>query len=301
LANQPLKKVGRKRKIQGNDLILLLSYANHPDHNTETQQEVSDYIFKETGRRYSQQVISYTLKRDSDITRKRATKQYLEQDLEKVRKFLVDNYQILSSPNCLAMDEFGTNLGEAPRYAYSRRGLRAIVPRPGKRGSNHTLFLCVRYVEKQAVVSYKLIKNEKKKIKDEKTGKERIKKGTDALDFYNFLKDIELPTNETYYLLLDNSKIHYTTDRLRELGLSIEELARQKNIILVYLPSSSPQINPTELCFNTARHLTEKFQSRSDEELNINVVKIINILNQKNLTEYFRHCRDYFSFDKNGN
>ncbi|CAG8655325.1 2808_t:CDS:1 [Ambispora leptoticha] len=252
---------------------------------------MSDYIFKQTGRRYSQQVISYTLKRDSDVTRKRASKRYLEQNLEKVRRFLVDNYQIFSSSNCLAMDEFGTNLGEAPRYAYSRRGLRAIVPRPGQRGFNYTLFLCVRNVEKQSVVSHKLIKNEK--------GKKR--KGTDALDFYNFLKGIELPTGEQHYLLLDNAKIHYTSKKLRELSLSIEELAREKNIILIYLPSHSPQINPAELCFNTVRHLTEKSQSRNDEELNDNVVKIINILNQKPLTEYFRHCRDYFSFDKNGN
>jgi len=63
------------------------------------------------------------------------------------------------------------------------------------------------------VVCYKPIKNEKKKIKDEKTGKARIKKGTDAIDFYNFLKGIELPTGEKYYLLLDNSSIHDPPDR----------------------------------------------------------------------------------------
>src|SRR5437762_220645 len=71
--------------------------------------------------------------------------------------------------------------------------------------------------------------------------------------------------------------------------------------VLVYLPSHSPQINPTELCFNTVRHLTEKSQSRNDKELNDNIVKIINILNQKNMTKYFHRCRDYFSFDKRGN
>ncbi|CAI2184389.1 814_t:CDS:1 [Funneliformis geosporum] len=104
-------------------------------------------------------------------------------------------------------------------------------------------------MESQTVISYKIIKNDRKK-KDKKVKNKEVKKGTNALDFYNFLKNIELPTNEKYYLLLDNSKIHYTTKELRKLGLSIKELAIQKNITLVYLPAYAPMMNPTELCIN---------------------------------------------------
>jgi bifunctional pyridoxal-dependent enzyme with beta-cystathionase and maltose regulon repressor activities len=70
------------------------------------------------------------------------------------------------------------------------------------------------------------------------------------LGFYNFLKSIKLPTSEQYCLLLDNSKIHYTTEKLKELGLSIERLVAEKNIILKYLPAYAPMINPAELCIN---------------------------------------------------
>jgi DDE superfamily endonuclease len=154
------------------------------------------------------------------------------------------------------VDEFSTHLGEAPRVAWSRKGCPAIVKQKGKKGSNYTLILCVRNISKKAVVGYKPIKNVKKKIKDEKTGKEKIKKGTDAVDFYNFLKDLELPTlpaNEQYYLLMDNSKIHKTSKELEKSGLSMEELARQKNIVLVKLPRYTPQLSTVELCFNTTR------------------------------------------------
>ena len=62
--------------------------------------------------------------------------------------------------------------------------------------------------------------------KDKKTGKVRIKKGIDALDFYNCLKNTNLPTNEKYYLLLDNAYIHSTTKKLMKLGLSMEEFLK---------------------------------------------------------------------------
>ncbi|CAG8723364.1 27326_t:CDS:2, partial [Racocetra persica] len=239
--NRPLQKVGRKPKISENNIRLLVSFLNAS--NTSNLEKMSDYLYKEIGERFSVKVIHQTLQK-YDIT----------------------------------MDECGFNLGEAPRYAWSRKGLRAIVPRPGQRGFNYTLILCVRNVNKQAVISYKLIENKSQ-------GK---KKGTDALDFYNFLKEIELPTNELYHLLLDNARIHYTTKRLRELGLSIEELASQKNIVLVYLPPHSPELNPVEKCFNNIRHNIEKSRPRTYEELKLIVDKEIAKLQQQSLTKYFQ-------------
>ncbi|CAI2164597.1 19007_t:CDS:2 [Funneliformis geosporum] len=217
----------------------------------------------------------------SELTGKRATKRYSEQDLEEIFKFLKEY-----------IDEFSTHPGETPRVAWSRKGCPAVVKQKGKRGSDYTLILCVRNVEKGAVISHKPIKNVK--------GKERKTKGTTAVDFYNFLKNIELPTNETYYLLLDNSTIHYTTEELEDLGLSMEELARQKNIVLVYLPRYTPELNPIELCFNTTRYLTENLPTDSEKELREAIDKIVDMINQKDLTKYFRHCQDFFSFDKSG-
>ena len=222
--------------------MLLLSFVS--EHNTATQQEMADYLSRQTGQLFGQSVISRILKKEG-VTHKKAAKRYSEQDLVKVEKFLTDNYSLFSSPYCLAVDECGFNLGEAPRYAYSRKGCRAVISRPGQRGSNHTLILCIQNVEKQAVISYKLIKG-----------------GAKAKDFHDFLKDIKLPNNEEYCLLLDNAKIHHAVKSLiKENRLPIKKLASQKGVKLKYLTSYSPQINPAELCFNTIRHNIEKSQS----------------------------------------
>ena len=288
------------------DFLLLLFLTNSPKYNNKTQQWKSDEIFKRTGHRYSRQVLSYHLKKYSELTRKRATKRYSEQDLEEILKFLKEYGWVYSHPNCLSVDEFSTHLGEAPRVAWSRKGCPVEVEQKGKRSCNYTLILCVRNVEKGAVISSKLIKNEKKRIKNKKTGKVRIKKGTDTIDFYNFLKNIELPTNEKYYLLLDNSSIHDPPNKrpskiLREEGLlSMEELAKQKNIELIYLPFYTPEINPIELCFNTTRYLTENKPTDTDEELEKSIDEIVEVINRKPLTNYFRHCQEVFYFDKSG-
>ena len=61
---------------------------------------------------------------------------------------------------------------------------------------------------------------------------------------------------------------------MKEAGLlSMEELARQKNIELVYLPKYTPQINPIELCFNTTRHFTENLPTDGEEELEKSLLK----------------------------
>lgn len=155
------------------DFLLLLFLTNSSKYNTKTQQWKSDYIFNETKthHRYSQQVLSYNLKKYSELTGKRATKRYSEQDLEEIWQFLKKYRRLYSLPNCLAVDEFSVRPGETPRVAWSRKGCPAIVKQKGRKGLNHTLMLCVRNVEKGAVINHKLFKNEKKTIKDKRLGR----------------------------------------------------------------------------------------------------------------------------------
>ncbi|CAI2183018.1 6082_t:CDS:2 [Funneliformis geosporum] len=268
--NKPLQKRGRKR-IMNEDVRAFL-YLDFLADSTKSQKERA----KDIG--VSQQVISYNLKKDIDFTRKKATKRYSGLDMEEVKQFLKENYGLYSSPNCLATDEFNTHSGMAPQYAWSR----------------------------EATISCKLIKNEKKKIKDEKTGKERIKKGTDTTDFYDFLENIELPASEEYYLLLDNSPIHDPPNRrpskiLKKAGLlSMEELAKQKNITLVYLPKYAPQMNPAELCINFVKHYIETNRPRTEEKLKEVIKKAIYFLNH--IIRYgkiARRQREDYKLDRN--
>ncbi|MCE8166087.1 MAG: IS630 family transposase [Candidatus Moeniiplasma glomeromycotorum] len=293
----PQQKRGRKSRVNQIVLELLCFYVK--DNNTATLKETSEYLYQRTDQRFSQATIFRVLKREG-ITWKKGDKQYSEQDKEKIRRFITENSWLLSSNSFSALDESSFNLGAVPRYARSHKSKRAVVKQPGKRGCNYTLLLCIRNTEKQAVISYKLIKNEKKKIKDKETGKVKFKKGTDAIDFYNFLKDIELPidgneiSDSKHYLLLDNSRIHSAPDKLKEAGLlSIGELAEQKNIVLIHLPKYVPELNPTEKCFSIIKQYYRQRRSRTEEELRKVIEEAIEILQKKDLTKIFKNCFDY--------
>lgn len=273
----PYTKLGRKSKLQSN--ILLYCYSLGNGNKILTQQEIANRIYRETGQKIHQSNISRMLKKKG-ISRKVATKQFSEQDLEKAKQFIVDNYHLLSSPSLYALDECGFNLSEVSRYAYSRKGRRAIVKRPGKRGDNYTLILCVQNVAKQAVVGYKLITPNKLDKKSKK------KEGTKAIDLHDFLSGIDFPTDQENNLLLDNAKIHHAVKACIKAGrLPIKELAKLKNIILKYLVAYSPQLNPVELCFNFIRSYVEKCQARTEEKLKQAIEEAIALLQEENLTE----------------
>ena len=74
---------------------------------------------------------------------------------------------------------------------------------------------------------------------------------------------------------------------------TIEELLTSKRIKPVYLPSYIPELNLTELCFNLMRQQIEKNEPRTFEELKLAIDEVVDMLNQKDLTEYFRHCSTY--------
>lgn len=288
--NEPKKQVGRPRMMDEETRASL--YLEYFSNNKKTQQARANSIYQEKGIKVSQQVISYNIRKDTELTRKKGAKRYSGLKMEEVSWFLKEYGWLYSFPNCLALDEFPTHLGEAPQYAWSRKGCSAEVIQTGQKVATFTVIVCIQNINKQGIISCEVIKNEK--------NKERKKKGTNALHFYNYLKSINLPTNEKYYLLLDNASIHRTTKELRELGLSIEELVAQKNIVLVYFPKCVPQIDPVELCNNFIRGRIKSEQPRTEETLRKVIKEAVDLLNQKDLTEYFRHCQNYFYVVKNG-
>src|SRR5207302_3274814 len=123
-----------------------------------------------------------------------------------------------------------------------------------------------------------------------------IEKGAKTPDFYRFITNLKLPTNEKYYLMLDNAKIHHATKKCWELGLpkTIKELIISKSIEPLYLVAYSPQLNPAELIFNIIRHNIEKSRPRTFEELKSAVEKEMKELNKENLTKHFKSCLNYF-------
>jgi DDE superfamily endonuclease/Winged helix-turn helix len=252
---------------------------------TLTQQTIANRIYEETGQKVNQSTISRALKK-RNITYKKGTKQFTEQDLKKAKQFITDNYHLLSLPSLYALDECGFNLEAVPHYAYARKGRRAIISRPGKRSPNYTLILCIQNVKKQAVVGYKLITPDKPDKKIKKKKRAVVKKGTKAENFHDFLKSIDFPANQENCLLLDNAKIHHANQAcIKKNRLPIKELAIIKKLILKYLVAYSPQLNPVELCFNFIRQYIEQCQARTEEKLKLAIEEAIALLQEQDLTQ----------------
>jgi len=112
-----------------------------------------------------------------------------------------------------------------------------------------------------------------------------------SVNFHQFLTNLKLSTNEKHHLLLDNLKAHYATKSCQKKGLStIRELLESKNIEPVYLPPYTPELNPTELCFNFLRNNTENKRPRTTEELRVSISKAMKILEEQDLSQHFQHC-----------
>jgi len=52
------------------------------------------------------------------------------------------------------------------------------------------------------------------------------------------------------------------------------------------------------LCFNFLRNNTEKKKPQTTEQLQLSIDEAMEILQQQDLTKYFRHCWEYFDKDK---
>ncbi|WNE40910.1 MAG: Arginine repressor [Mycoplasmataceae bacterium] len=275
------QKRGCKPKISENVFEFLNSYITK--NNVSTQQEMVSHIYQEIGLKISQQTISRILKKNN-YTYKKLTYHYAEQNEEKVKKFIKNVKPLLSKYSFLAMDECGFHLNEDPRRGYSLKGIRAVSKRPSSKGEHYTLLLCIKNVKRGGVVHYQLVKG-----------------GANWRVFYDFLEDIKLTSNKKHYLLMDNARIHFAHKKREEKKLpNVKEQMANKNTEVINIVSYSPQLNPTELCFNFLRQNIEKNRPRNLEELKNYIDKALRDLNKQDLTKYFRHCFNYLKIINNG-
>ena len=293
--NKEKKKVGRPSKIKGYDLSFL-----HPCrtvYKSRPHKWIAEVFSEKIGQPVSRSTVSRLYKKYG-ITKKRITYHYLEQQsrLEKIKPF-VDKVKELPPAQLIAEDECAFYLNEAPRRAWGWKGERVISWRPGNIVERYTLMLCIRNIEKQGVISCKLVRHgTKEDTKDKKKDKKKIKKGTGAVEFHDFMLDVKskLPINEDYQLLIDNAKIHKAIEVLKKANrLPIRELFSQININPLYLVAYCPQLNPVELVFNFLRKFVEDREPRTFERLKYVIEQGIKELQKEDMRKWFRHCLDY--------
>lgn len=130
----------------------MFSFLWYQGNNSATQQEMADYVSEKMEQKVSRYSVSRMLKK-LHFTRKRLTNRYSEQlsNTYKVNEFK-ELIASLPKSQVFALDEASFHLNEAPRYGYSHKSFRAIIRKPGSRGNNHTLILCIRSEANQGVI-----------------------------------------------------------------------------------------------------------------------------------------------------
>jgi hypothetical protein len=68
---------------------------------------------------------------------------------------------------------------------------------------------------------------------------------------------------------------------------SIKEQMAKKNMEVRFITAYAPMLNSAELCFNLLRQQTEKQKPRSYKDIKGAIEKVVELLNQKDLSKYF--------------
>jgi transposase len=274
---EPLQKRGVKPIINDEVASLVRSYALEKKNTTKTQQEITDYVCKELGIKISRPSITILLKK-LGITRKKLTWHYNQLNEEKAKAFNEEIKPLLTKYPFIAIDECSFYPNSDPRFGYSLKGERARAKKPSSQGEHYTLLFAVSNLKVNGVVHWKLVKG-----------------SVDWKVFYDFLEELKPIGNKKNILLMDNARIHTAFRKRKEANLpNVKEQMAKKNIEVRYITPYAPMINATELCFCLLRQQTEKQRPRNYEEMREAIKRVVELLNTKDLSEYFRHCVEYF-------
>ena len=172
--------------------------------------------------------------RRTGLTYKKATRQFSEANETSAANFIAQARASLG-PQLYALDEAAFFCNHVKGYAWSQKGSRAVVQRPGGRGKAHSLLLCI---SSAGVLSHTFVEG-----------------AITARLFADFLSRVP----PDLQVALDNARIHHATTVLRRQGLStVPEVAASRGLTMSYLPPYAPKANPVELCFNTIRSCVKR-------------------------------------------
>ncbi len=234
----------RQTKLTQEEEIQVCDYLIKKPHLI--QQDIIDYIFQKFNVKVSQSFVSRLLKR-SHVTRKRASKAFCEAEEAKKLQFIEKAQNVKSK--LMAVDECSFVLNHCTAYGYAKKGDRAVISRPGRRGTRFSFILSI---SKKAVLQHDLIAGSFKSA--------------------SFQKHVSSLPNHT--LILDNASIHKGN-----------YFVGKK---MMYLPPYSPQLNPVEMCFNVIRSHVNRVRPRTLCVLKAAIDTGLSSLSEVTLTKMFQ-------------
>lgn len=161
------------------------------------------------------------------------------------------------------VDECGAHISLIALYARSPRGTRAIGKVPRNTGIKTTL-----------IASFSLTG----------MGEALILKGAaDASAFATDIEQVLAPTLQPgQTVVLDTLNIHH--------GVRVRDAIEAKECRVVFLPSSSPDLSPTEQAFSQFKTCLRRIGARTPEALQEAIIQVLGMMSAQDAQNWFPHC-----------
>jgi transposase len=217
----------------------------------------------------SKATISRAIK-NMNYTRKRLSKVPEERNsigLINLRQEYCRGLESIPDPNLVFLDETGFCLHQTKKYGYSLKNTKCFLNVPANRGRNVSLMCAINLM---GVIGFEM------------------KEGAfDGNSFLQFIEEKLVPYfrgNRGSILIMDNCRFHHRLD--------VKQFLIEKNILFMYLPAYSPQLNPIEEFFSYLKSKYTDIQplSRNKNEI-INRVSNIFENDVVCFLGWFRHMR----------
>ena len=161
------------------------------------------------------------------------------------------------------LDESGAVLNLACLYGYAAKGQRAYAPRPTAKGTRVSTIGALSAQGLLTAMCYEGTLN--------------------GEVFRFFIQEFLMSTlTPKSLLILDNASPHYNAEAV--------QLITTTGAKILYLPPYSPEMNPIEYCWATAKQLLRKLAPRAVDQLYHSWAQALETFDQTLATACFQHC-----------
>ena len=182
---------------------------------------------------------------------------------EKARKRFRTLTRGLASEHFVFIDEMGSNLGLTRLYGRAAPGQRVLDHVPGDRGGNVSTIGAIG-------------------LEGLRTGLS-VPGAIDGETLLFFVEERLVPTlKRGDMVVMDNNAIH----KLDE----IEDAIEAAGAWILFLPTSSPDLNPLELCWAKVKSRLRSLKPRTFPDLLDALVQAFSSITQPDILHWFQHC-----------
>ena len=201
------------------------------------------------------------------VAAKKKCEQAAESERERVREkreqWRGQHQAALAGRRVVFVDETGVNLRMARRYGRARRGLRAVGRVPKNYGAGVTI---IGAMDKSGILASFSFRG-----------------AMETAALLEFVRLVLLPVLQAGDCVVwDNLSVHKTK--------AVREAFEEAGVELSYLPPSSPDLNPIELCWSKLKTVLRAAAARTYELLDESISAAIKTITTSDARNWIRHC-----------